>query len=86
MELIYPRKLNKGDVIRVIAPSCARSTIDPQVIQKAEGQFEKLGLHVTWGASIGEQCAEGGTQTNFCSTLTGVWYARIQKFSVVFQT
>ncbi len=54
MELIYPRKLNKGDVIRVIAPSCARSTIDPQVIQKAEGQFEKLGLHVTWGASIGE--------------------------------
>lgn len=54
MELIYPQKLKSGDTIRVIAPSCALSTIDPAVIQKATQFFEQIGLCVTWGKNIGE--------------------------------
>lgn len=54
MESIYPQKLKSGDTIRVIAPSCALSTIDPAVIQKATQFFEQLGLCVTWGKNIGE--------------------------------
>lgn len=54
MRIIYPQKLNRGDTIRVIAPSCARSTVDLDVIKNAEVQFERLGLRVTWGKNIGE--------------------------------
>lgn len=47
--LIYPKKLKKGDQIRVIAPSFSMQLIPKKVIEIAVKRFEEMGLKVTFG-------------------------------------
>lgn len=54
MHIYTPQKLRPGDTIRIIAPSCAKSTINPAVLARAENEFKKLGLRVTWGTHTNE--------------------------------
>lgn len=51
---IFPEKLNKGDEVRVIAPSCSLNIISPEHINFAIGALEELGLKVTFGKNVTE--------------------------------
>ncbi len=46
---IYPRKLQKGDTVRVIAPSFSMKLISDEVMKIALKRFEDMGLKVTFG-------------------------------------
>ncbi len=54
MKKIYPKKLQKGDEIRVIAPSCSISIISPVNREIANKRLEDLGFKVTFGKHVSE--------------------------------
>lgn len=54
MQKIYPQKLQKGDTIRIIAPSDAHSLWDKSIIALAEKRMTDMGLRVTYGKHIHE--------------------------------
>lgn len=55
MEKIYPQKLQRGDTLRIIAPSDAhRSCWTPEIIELAEERLAGLGLKVTYSKHIDE--------------------------------
>lgn len=54
MKKIYPEKLQKGDMVRVIAPSRSMSIIAPESRAIANKRFEEMGLKLTFGKHIEE--------------------------------
>jgi muramoyltetrapeptide carboxypeptidase len=55
MEKIYPKKLQKGDEVRVVAPSASFGIISPETREIARKRFEEeMDLNVTFGAHIEE--------------------------------
>jgi len=57
MEKIFPRKLKKGDTVRVIAPSRSLGIVSEQVRAIATSRLGALGLNVTFGKHV-EECDE----------------------------
>jgi muramoyltetrapeptide carboxypeptidase LdcA involved in peptidoglycan recycling len=49
-----PRKLKPGDVVRVVAPACSLSIIDPEIRQRAVESLTSMGFTVTFGAHVEE--------------------------------
>jgi muramoyltetrapeptide carboxypeptidase len=54
MKKIYPKKLEKGDEIRVIAPSCSLAIISEANRKIATERLEDLGFKVTFGKHVEE--------------------------------
>ncbi len=54
MNKIYPPKLQKGDEIRVIAPSCSAGIISAANREIANNRLKDLGLKITYGKHIEE--------------------------------
>lgn len=54
MDKIYPKKLQKGDEIRVIAPSCSISIITPANREIANKRLTDLGFKVTFSKNVEE--------------------------------
>jgi len=54
MKKIYPKKLEKGDEIRVIAPSCSMSIISEANAEIANNRLKDLGFKVTYGKKVKE--------------------------------
>lgn len=52
--MIIPRKLQKGDEIRVIAPSMSLGIVSKQNREYANGFFEKLGFRLSFGKHVEE--------------------------------
>ncbi|MCR4329706.1 MAG: LD-carboxypeptidase [Candidatus Roizmanbacteria bacterium] len=55
MKKLYPAKLQKGDMVRVIAPSRTVAIITPNSRAIANKRFEDMGLHLTFGKHIEEK-------------------------------
>ncbi len=51
---MIPRKLSRGDVIRVVAPSCSMSLIGERERALAEKRLTDLGLSVSYGKNVEE--------------------------------
>lgn len=49
MKNIIPKKLKKGDEIRVIAPSRSLNILNEETISVATKRLEGMGFHVTFG-------------------------------------
>lgn len=54
MLMNIPLKLNKGDLIRVIAPACSLGIIGDEVKEIAIKNIESLGLRVSFGKNVDE--------------------------------
>ncbi len=54
MRKIYPKKLQKGDGIRIIAPSCSISIISSDNRKIANDHLTDLGLKITFGKHVNE--------------------------------
>lgn len=54
IEQIIPKKLKKGDSIRVIAPSWSLSIIDKDILKLAEQTLASFGLKTTYGEHVTE--------------------------------
>ena len=54
MEKIYPQKLQKGDMVRVVAPSQSFGIISKENREIAKRRFDEMGLKVTFGKHIKE--------------------------------
>lgn len=54
MKSIFPPKLNKGDEVRIIAPSRSMSMISEETQNNANQRFSQLGLRLTFGKHIHE--------------------------------
>ncbi|MEU4325555.1 S66 family peptidase [Nonomuraea dietziae] len=58
MELIFPRKLNQGDVIRVVAPARSRAMVmEHDHTDIIEARFAELGLTLSYGRHVDERDA-----------------------------
>lgn len=55
MHKIYPNKLEKGDEIRIIAPSRSLSIISQELRDIAKSRFDELGLRLTFGEHTEEK-------------------------------
>ena len=54
MKKIYPKKLQAGDEIRIIAPSCSMSIISQPIREIANKRLSDLGFKVTYGKNVEE--------------------------------
>ena len=54
MKKIYPKKLRKGDQIRVIAPSRSIKILSEEIKNIANQRFADLGLKLTFGKHVDE--------------------------------
>ncbi|MCK5096224.1 MAG: LD-carboxypeptidase [Candidatus Pacebacteria bacterium] len=54
IEKVYPQKLQKGDMVRVVAPSQSFGIISKENREIAKRRFDKMGLKVTFGKHIEE--------------------------------
>ncbi|MBY6037759.1 LD-carboxypeptidase [Fictibacillus nanhaiensis] len=54
MNKTVPERLQRGDEIRIIAPSTTHQIISEDIVREAIRNFEKLGLRVTFGKNIME--------------------------------
>lgn len=52
--MIIPKKLQKGDEVRVIAPSRSMNILSQDCINNAKNRLEELGLKVTFGKHVME--------------------------------
>ncbi len=53
---VFPRKLRRGDTVRVVAPSRSRALVlEHDHTGIIEERFEALGLHVTFGDHVDER-------------------------------
>lgn len=62
---MIPNKLEKGDEIRVIAPSRSMSILKEQIIEKAKKKLEEQGFKVTFGKYVNKSINED----YFCATV-----------------
>lgn len=51
---MFPQKLQKGDMIRIVAPSQSLSTASKDIRNIAQENFKSLGLRVTFGKYVNE--------------------------------
>ena len=49
MEKIIPKELNKGDEIRIIAPSMSMSILKENTVNLAKARLKEMGFKVTFG-------------------------------------
>ncbi len=54
MQRIFPKKLEKGDVVRVVAPACSLGIITPENRKIADERFASLGLRLSFGRHVEE--------------------------------
>lgn len=54
METIFPKKFNRGDVVRVIAPATSAKCFDDELIRLATKNIEDLGLTVSFSEHLYE--------------------------------
>ena len=54
MKTIYPPKLNTGDGVRIIAPSCSMGVIVKEVREIANKRFAELGFELSFGKHVEE--------------------------------
>ena len=54
MKKIYPKKLESGDEIRVVAPSCSMGIISGPIREIANNRLKDLGLKVTYSKNVEE--------------------------------
>jgi len=54
MDKIYPKKLKKGDEVRIIAPSRSLNILSAEIKDIANKRFNEMGLTLTFGKHIGE--------------------------------
>ncbi len=54
MDKIYPQRLQKGDEIRVVAPSCSMGIITPANREIANNRLKDLGLKITYSKNVEE--------------------------------
>jgi muramoyltetrapeptide carboxypeptidase len=54
IDKLFPSRLQKGDEIRVVAPSCSLGILDTVDIMRATDVLEKMGLRVTFGKHVHE--------------------------------
>jgi len=52
MKIIYPEKLKKGDVVKVIAPSRSMALISQETREIANKRFSELGLELSFGKHV----------------------------------
>lgn len=52
MNKIIPEKLNKGDEIRVIAPSRSMCVLNAEIIKFAQKKLERMGFKITFGKNV----------------------------------
>lgn len=53
---MYPRKLRRGDTVRVIAPACSRAFVnDYDHTAVSDAHFAELGLRLTYGEHVDER-------------------------------
>ncbi|GAA4929873.1 LD-carboxypeptidase [Nonomuraea thailandensis] len=58
MDMTYPRKLTRGDVVRVVAPSRSRAMVtEHDHTGLIEARFAELGLTLTYGRHVDERDA-----------------------------
>ena len=55
MQKIYPAKLKKGDMVRIIAPSLSMAIISSGVREVAARRFSEMGLNVSYGKHVEEK-------------------------------
>lgn len=55
MKTVYPKKLKKGDEIRIVAPAGSLETVPKSVIKIAKSRLEWLGFIVTFGKNVFEK-------------------------------
>ena len=55
MQKVYPRKLNKGDLVRVISPARSLGIISQELRDIAKIRFKELGLKLTFGKHVEEK-------------------------------
>lgn len=55
MKKIYPTKLNKGDEIRIIAPSRSMGILSTELKEIANNRFTKLGFKLSFGKYVDEK-------------------------------
>lgn len=54
MKKIYPKKLEKGDEIRVVAPSCSLGIISAPLREIANNRLKDLGFRISFGKHVEE--------------------------------
>ena len=54
MNKIYPKKLKKGDEVRIVAPSRSMNILGEEIKNTANQRFTDLGLKLTFGKNINE--------------------------------
>ena len=52
--MIFPEKLKKGDLVRVIAPACSLGIISAENRTLANRRFEEMGLRLSFGEHVEE--------------------------------
>lgn len=52
LRIIKPKKLKRGDLVRIIAPSESASLISEEIIEVAENRLKNFGLRVSYGKNI----------------------------------
>ncbi|MBI4144133.1 LD-carboxypeptidase [Candidatus Woesearchaeota archaeon] len=52
---MFPQKLRKGDVVRVVAPARSLAVISPELRMIAEQRFKEIGLEITYGKHVEEK-------------------------------
>lgn len=50
--MIIPKKLEKGDEIRILAPSCSAKTVDQKFIDLAQNKLLEMGFKVTFSENF----------------------------------
>lgn len=75
MQKIFPKKLEKGDLVRVIAPASSLSIISEENKHIAGERFDQLGLRLSFGKHVEEK-------DEFCSSSIE---SRVEDFHDAFQ-
>lgn len=77
MKKIFPKKLKKGDEVRVIAPSRSLSLIGSETREIADSRFSDLKLKLTFGAHVDE--SDGFVSTKIESRVKDLHDAFVDK-------
>lgn len=55
MQKIYPQKLHKGDIVRIISPARSLEVISQELRDNVKKRFDELGLQLTFGKHVEEK-------------------------------
>ncbi len=54
MQRIFPKKLEQGDLVRIIAPASSLAIVSPENEEISDGRFKGMGLQVSFGRHVEE--------------------------------